>query len=277
METFKNKTVFVTGAAEGIGRGICQAFAGAGATVGLNDIDPVLADKAALELNKKLGRNSVHAFPADMGTPEAIDSMLASFTEQIGPPDIAIANAGITRHLAFLETTPEIFDRIVAVNQRGSYFFAQAVARAMIATQKPGRILLMSSAVGLQTHPNFSVYAMTKAALQMLAKSLALELGSHGITVNAISPGATLTPRVLEDDPAYAENWAAVNLTGRAGSVDDIAAAALYLASDAAGQITGHNLVIDGGWSIRGTMPEKDLEKDRSIPSELTSSSTRNH
>jgi 3-oxoacyl-[acyl-carrier protein] reductase len=150
---------------------------------------------------------------------------------------------------------------MVNVNLRGSFFLAQAAALKMIAAGKPGRIILMSSVVGLRAFPNFSIYSMTKAAIQMLAKSLALELGPYGITVNAISPGATLTERTQREDPQYAENWASVTITQRAGTVDDIVNAVLFLASSQSSQITGHNLVVDGGWTLRSPLPAEHPEK----------------
>lgn len=253
---FEGKKAIVTGAGEGIGLGICRALAHAGAIVGLNDIREELAYQVASEINQEVGGTRVHAFPCDVADVSEIFAMVAQFTEQIAVPDIIIANAGITRYIEFLETTPEMFERIVAVNQKGSYFLAQAGAKQMIAHNQGGRIILMSSVVGIQTHPNFSVYSMTKAAIQMMAKSLALELGQYGITVNAISPGATLTPRVVREDPNYADNWASVTATGRAGEVDDVVAATLFLASDSAGQINGHNLVVDGGWTMRSPLPD---------------------
>lgn len=258
---FTGKKAIVTGAAEGIGLGIAQALAGVGAVVGLNDIRSDAAQAAAAAINAEVKADRVHPLAGDIADPRAVYALVDSFAEAIGAPDIVIANAGITRYIEFLETTPEMFDRIVGVNQRGSYFLAQAGAKQMIAHNKRGRILFMSSVVGIQVHPNFSVYGMTKAALQMMAKSLSLELGTHGITVNAISPGATLTPRVMREDPNYADNWASVNLTERVGEVEDIVAAALFLASDNASQITGQNLVVDGGWTIRSPLPANSPTK----------------
>ncbi len=252
---FQNYHVMVTGAGQGIGLGICQAFAAAGATVALNDVDDALAQLAAQRINDHVGAQRVFPFGGDISLPETSQAMLDHFAPQWGAPDVWVANAGITKYVEFLQATPADFEQVVGVNLRGTYFSAQAAARSMIQAQKTGRILMLSSVVGLRAFPNFSIYGMTKAALQMLTKSLALELGNYGITVNAISPGATLTERTLQEDPHYAENWASVTLTQRAGRVDDIAAAALFLASPQAAQITGQNLVVDGGWSLRSPLP----------------------
>ena len=261
MSQFKDKKVVVTGAGQGIGYGICQAFAEKGAVVALNDLVPELAQEATEKINHSLGEKRVFAYAGDVADTNFIYQLFEDFSEQHGAPDIVVANAGITKYVGFLECTPDIFDRVSGVNLRGSYFLAQAAAKKMIANHMAGRILLMSSVVGLRAFLNFSVYSMTKAAIQMMAKSLALELGQYGITVNSISPGATLTERTLREDPQYAENWADVTISNRVGTVDDIVAATLFLASSEASQITGQNLLIDGGWSLRSPLPEDHPEK----------------
>ena len=124
----------------------------------------------------------------------------------------------------------------------------------MIKQNDPGRILLMSSVTGHQYHPDLAAYGMSKAAIRMLAKSLGVELAPQGITVNAISPGATATERTLEDE-SYEATWARLNPTGRPATVADIAHAALFLLSPQAGQITGQTLVVDGGWTAVSPPP----------------------
>lgn len=256
MFDFSGKRVLVTGAGEGIGVAMCEGFARAGAIVGLNDIDADLAERTAGEINQATGANRVHALACDVSDVDAVYAMVAQFVSNAGGLDVVVANAGITRYLPFLETGVEDFNHISGINLRGTFFTAQAGAKQMIQQGQGGRIILTSSVVGIQTHPNFSVYSMTKAGIRMMAKSLALELGHYGITVNAVSPGATLTPRVLQDDPAYETNWGGVSITGRASTVDDIASATLFLASDVSGQITGQTLVVDGGWTIQSPIPD---------------------
>jgi len=257
MNRFEAKSIFVTGAGQGIGYGLCRAFAQEGGQVALNDYSPTLADSAAKQINQEIGADRVSAFPGDVADVDAIFAMINAFADQHGGLDVVVANAGITRYVPFLEGTPDVFDRLTGVNLRGTYFTAQAAAKRMIAAGKPGRILLTSSVVGLRAFPNFSIYSMTKAAIQMLAKSLALELGAYGITVNAIVPGATLTERVVREDPHFESNWAEVTVTGRVGYVEDVVAAALFLASPEAQQITGQNMVVDGGWTIRSPLPQE--------------------
>src|SRR5260221_1351960 len=154
-----------------------------------------------------------------------------------------------------LPISPEAFDRLTSVNLRGSFFTAQAAARIMIDMHIPGRIILMASVTGIQAHMNLGGYGITKAGIGMLAKSIALEVGTYGITANAISARASLTERTLQDDPEYERHWASVTPAGRVGYVEDIVAAALYLASPEARHVTGHNLVVDGGWTLQSPLP----------------------
>jgi glucose 1-dehydrogenase len=255
MSMFSGKSVVVTGAGTGIGYALCHAFAGAGATVALNDIDPLLCQKAAQQINEALGAERVLAYAGDVAAVETVRMLLQRFVSTTGKLDIVIANAGITSYGEFLTSTPEAFDRLLAVNLRGSFFTAQSAARLMIATQTPGRIILMSSVTGIQAHLNLGGYGITKAGIRMMAKTIALEVGKYGITANAICPGATLTERTLQDDPLYAQHWASVTPTGRVGHVEDIVGAALYLASPGARHVTGQTLVVDGGWSVQGPLP----------------------
>lgn len=258
---FEGKTVIVTGAGLGIGYGLCRAFAQEGAIVGLNDIEPELANQAAQKINNEVKADLVHPYSFDVADIEAIRSMVQDFVTKQGRLDVAIANAGLTNYGGFLEYTPEAFDRLTSVNLRGSYFTAQAAARAMIAKQIPGRILLMSSVTGIQAMLNLGAYGITKAGIRMMARTLGLELGQYGITANAICPGATLTERTLQDDPNFEANWASVSPTGRPGYVEDIVATALFLASPEARQITGQTIVVDGGWTIHSPLPAEHPEK----------------
>lgn len=255
MSAFADHVVVVTGAGQGIGFALCQAFAQSGAWVFLNDLRAEVAEEAADRLNSALGQQRVSAAPGDVADVERVRALIAQAAARHGRLDVVIANAGITNFGEFLEYTPQAFDRLTSVNLRGTYFTAQAAARQMIAGGHAGRILLTSSVTGVQAYRNLSAYGLTKAGIVHMARSLAVELGAHRITVNAICPGATLTERTLLDDPAYAHNWAGVTPSGRASSVDDIAAAALFLASPAAAQITGQTLTVDGGWTLQSPIP----------------------
>ena len=145
-------------------------------------------------------------------------------------------------------------DAVVDLNLRGSFFLTQAAARQMRQQGGGGSILLMSSVVGHQAHPGLTAYGMTKAALEMLAKGLVLDLSPHGININAIAPGATQTERTL-DDPTYIPVWSRLTPMGRPATVEDIANAALFLVAPQSRHITGQSLVIDGGWSAVSPPP----------------------
>ena len=208
MGKFADKGVIVTGAGVGIGFEICREFAAEGAIVGLNDIDRDLASKSATKINEEVGRQAVYGYGCDVANVAAIQSMFADFAGKAGRLDVAVANAGLTNFGEFLTYTPEAFDRLTSVNLRGSYFTAQTAARIMIEKKISGRILMMSSVTGGQAFLNLGAYGVTKAGIRHMAKVLALELGTYGITVNAISPGLIITERTVQDDPHAEENWA---------------------------------------------------------------------
>lgn len=255
MSRFKDKKILVTGAGSGIGFGICRCFAREGAIVALNDVNAELAQQAAEQLNTETGLGQVHAFPGDVAEVEGLREMISQFASRFGGLDVAVANAGITNYGEFLSYTPENFDQLTAVNLRGSFFTAQAAARVMIEHRLPGRIILLSSVTGVVAHRNLSAYGITKAGIRMMAKTLALELGPHAITVNAVAAGATLTERTLQDDPNYEKNWNGVAPNGRTATVEDIVAAILFMASPEARHVTGQTLVVDGGWTIYSPLP----------------------
>lgn len=260
-ETFQNRVVLVTGAGVGIGFGLCRAFAAAGAKVALNDIDGDAAQRAANQINAEMGSAAATPYPLDVANVASVQEMVADIVRRHGRLDIAIANAGLSHFGRFLDYTEEAFERVVAVNLRGTFFTAQTAARAMRETGvENGRLLFISSVTGSQAYPNLSAYGMTKAGIQHLAAVLAVELGAHGITVNAIAPGATVTERTLADDPKYDVNWQRVAPNRRVAQVEDIVQTALFLAGPAARHITGQTLVVDGGWTRTSPIPAETPE-----------------
>ncbi|MBX2841595.1 MAG: SDR family oxidoreductase [Flammeovirgaceae bacterium] len=256
MKKFEGKNVFVTGAGKGIGYDICSQFAKGGAIVGLNDMDSDLANKAAREINLKLGSEKVFPYPANIAQVNNLEKKVSAFSEKFGGIHILVANAGITNYGAFLECTPESFDQLTSVNLRGSFFSSQYAAKKMIAQKSGGRIILMSSVTGVQAHDNLAAYGITKAGIRMMAKTLGFELGKYSITVNAVGPGATITERTLEIDPNYEENWNKVAPNKRTARTEDISSAVLFLASEEARHITGQTLMVDGGWTIHSPLPD---------------------
>jgi glucose 1-dehydrogenase len=249
---FHQKVAIITGAGQGIGLEIARQLAKQGASVLLNDLEEALAGEAAKTIQEEKG--ICIPFPGDASDVNFIQSMVDHAVQQFGKLDIAIANAGITLFGDFLEYEPGDFNQVMKVNLGGSFFLAQAASRQMIQQGTGGRILMMSSVTGHQAHKNLAAYGMSKAALEMLAKTLVVELSPFRITVNAIAPGATITERTAHD-PDYDKTWSRITPMGRPASTKDIANAALFLVSPQSGHITGQSLVIDGGWTSISPSP----------------------
>ncbi len=251
---FKNKTAIVTGAGQGIGFEICRSLAKAGANVILNDIDPGLAKHAADAINQEYPE-ACPEIPGDSSDLNIIKKMVDRAVEKYGRLDIVVANAGITLFGDFLTYSPEAFNKVMQVNLGGTFFLTQASANQMKNQSNGGSILFISSVTGHQAHKNLAAYGMSKAALEMLAKNLVIELSEYKINVNAIAPGATVTERTMQD-PAYHKIWSRITPMGRPAQVLDIADTALFLVSDKARHITGQTLIVDGGWSSVSPYPD---------------------
>jgi NAD(P)-dependent dehydrogenase (short-subunit alcohol dehydrogenase family) len=250
---FKNKVAIVTGAGQGIGYEICNNLANEGSHVILNDLDQMLADSAAKRIVENTNGNCL-AFAGDSSDLGFIKNIVDMAVSQFGQLDLVIANAGITLFGDFFTYSPESFYRVMQVNLAGTFFLAQAASNQMKKQDSGGSLLFMSSATGHQAHKDLAAYGMSKAALEMLAKNLVIELSPYKINVNTIAPGATLTERTLEI-PEYTSKWARLTPMGRPATVSDIANAALFFVSDKARHITGQSLVIDGGWSSVSPSP----------------------
>lgn len=244
--THRDKVAIVTGAGQGIGLEICRQLGEQGAKVILNDLDAKLATRGADKISK--GGKQCLPVVGDSSRPETINRLVTAAADEFGRLDIVIANAGITLFGDFFDYQPEAFSRVMEVNLAGTFFLAQAAAKQMKKQNSGGSLLFMSSVTGHQAHKDLAAYAMSKAAIEMLAKNLVIELSQFKINVNTIAPGATLTERTT-NEPDYESIWSKLTPMGRPSHVSDIASAALFLVSDAAKQITGQTLVIDGGWS----------------------------
>jgi len=251
--SFTSKVAIVTGAGQGIGYQVCLQLAGQGAKVLLNDMDKTLAVSAADRIKKETKGDCI-PFAGDSSDIDFIHSMVKEAVSRFGHLDIVIANAGITLFGDFFTYKPESFTRVMQVNLAGTFFLAQAAANQMKQQEGGGSLLFTSSVTGHQAHKDLAAYGMSKAALEMLAKNLVIELSRFKINVNSIAPGATITERT-SNDPAYRDTWSKLTPMGRPAEVSDIANTALFLVSEQAKHITGQTIIVDGGWTCISPSP----------------------
>lgn len=246
------KVVAITGGGQGIGRGIAFAFAEAGYAVSLADTAADAGDEAADHI-RKLGRPVLFA-QADTSQPDDVDRWIKRTVEELGCPDVLINNAGIGANKPFLELPVEDFDRVQAVNVRGTFLCTQAVARALVREKRGGAIINIASTRAFMSEANTEAYTASKGAIVALTHGMAISLGGYGIRVNAISPGWIETSDWQYSGrakaPHHSEADKAQHPVGRVGVPDDIAKACLFLANDAE-FMTGQNIVIDGGMSVK--------------------------
>ncbi|MBC6367237.1 SDR family NAD(P)-dependent oxidoreductase [Algoriphagus sp. AK58] len=247
------KVAIVTGAGQGIGLAIARKLVENGSHVILNDLEKSLTEEAVAHL-LRLEKGKVLGYSGDSSSKGVIEDLLSLALNEFGSVDQVVCNAGITLFGGFLDYSWEDFTEVTRVNQAGTFFLTQAASRIMKDQESGGAILFTSSVTAHQSHENLAAYAMSKAAIEMLAKNLVLELAPFGIRINTIAPGATLTERTTSD-PDYAKTWSKLTPLGRPASPEDIAEAAAFLLSDAARHITGQTLIIDGGWTSISPSP----------------------
>jgi 2-deoxy-D-gluconate 3-dehydrogenase len=244
------QVAIVTGGSRGIGRAIALEFAEAGAAVAIVGRDRTALDVTLAELRKR----GVHALAvaADVSQVGEVAQMVGQVKQELGPIDILVNSAGIAILEPSASVSEQNWDAVLSTNLKGTFFCASYVAREMI-PRRAGKIINISSEEGIVGVPGHAAYCVTKAGIIHLTKVLALEWGPYGIRVNCIAPAAVRTQMNetywLADEKAYA--WVVSRIAlGRVSEADEVAGAALYLASDASSFVTGHTLVIDGGISV---------------------------
>lgn len=245
QNTFDGQVAVITGAGQGIGFEIARQLCEQGARTILNDIDEDLARKAAKKIEGENGQCIPMA--GDAADIFFINAMVEEAVKKFGALTIAIANAGVTIFGDFFTYTSDSLERLMNINLGGSFFLAQAASSQMKTQRSGGSILLMSSVTGHQAHKNLAAYGMTKAGIEMLAKTLVIELSQFNISINTVAPGATITERTT-GDAEFVKIWSQITPMGRPAEVSDIANAALFLVSPSSRHITGQTLVVDGGW-----------------------------
>jgi len=250
---FKGKTVLVTGGGRGIGRAIAVGFAREGASVAIDAAHLSSAEEAAQVVREFAGR--VIAIEADVSDEAQVNAMVDRVVAEFGSLDILVNNAGMGQPLVpLLEQATADFDRTIAVNLRGTYLCCKASARGMI-ERRSGNIVNIASITAHTGPPMRTAYASSKAAVVNLTMALAVELARYNVNVNSISPGYVLTDLVRNFVSLGKVNEEAVlrrTPLGRMSTPDDIANAALFLASDDARNITGTDLLVDAGWTANG-------------------------
>ncbi len=243
----ENKTVFVTGATRGIGRAIALGFAAKKYDVIVNYRN----EASALKLKEEIETHGVRCFllKGDVSSPADCEAMFSQIEEQAGHLDVLVNNAGITRDALTLRMSEEDFKDVIDVNLFGTFNCMKQAFKLMM-RKKQGRIISISSISGITGNPGQINYSASKAGVIAMTKTLAKEAAARGITVNAIAPGFIETDMTAQLPEKVAEQMHANIPLKRFGQVEDIANAALFLASEEAGYITGQVIVVDGGLSI---------------------------
>lgn len=244
-----NKVALVTGAAQGIGRGIARTFAEEGADVIINDVNSSALTEAVCAEIRGLGRRAI-AIHANVGCREQVEAMFERAWQEMGLIDILVNNAGIETIIPFLEMTDQQWKDVTMVNLGGSWLCAQVFCRHVVAAKRPGAIVNIGSIQAARVLPGRTHYAPSKLAIEALTRNVSAEVSPLGIRVNCVHPGLIETPMtdwILKDATLLPAVLGQISL-GRPGQPVEIGAAVAFLASEDARYITGQSFFVDGGW-----------------------------
>jgi len=245
------RKALVTGSSKGIGYGIALRLAQEGADVVVNyNSDPRGADEALSQI-QALGRRGA-SIKANLGDVADVQRLVAESVEALDGLDVLVNNAGIEKHAAFVDVTERDFDAVLDLNLKGVFFATQAFVRQRVAAGRPGKVVNVSSVHEEMAFPNFAAYCASKGGVRMLTRTLAVELGPLGITINSIAPGAIETPinAALLHDPAKLQSLVRQIPLARLGRPADVAGLAVFLASSDSDYVTGSTYFVDGGLSV---------------------------
>ncbi len=258
MQALKGKVSLITGAGNGIGRGIALRFAAEGAMVGVLDIQPDACQRVVEEITQADGQ--AVALPADVTRADDVRAAVRTLTERFGSPTVLVHNAALMPSGTLDQTSEDVWDRAFAVNVKGAYLTSREVVPLM-RRAGGGSIILMASITGTNGLPGLAAYSATKGALIALARAMAIDYARDGIRVNAVSPGTIDSPMLhtfvaAQKDPEETRRaFDEVQPRGRVGTIEEVVNVFVFLASDQASFVSGANYAVDGGASIKGDQP----------------------
>ena len=247
----RNKVALITGASQGIGKGIAEVFAEEGADVVINHVGSCEKACAVAEWVRSKGRRAM-VVEADVRERPQIEAMFERVEKELGPVDVLVNNAGIETIVPFLELTDQQWCDLISVNLRGEWLCSQVFCRQAVAAGRAGSIINIGSIQAGKVLPGRTHYAPAKLAIEALTRNVSAEMGALGIRVNCIHPGLIETPMVdwvlKHPDPSVLAGVVAQISLGRAGQPQEIGTVAAFFASDEAKYVTGQSLYVDGGW-----------------------------
>jgi glucose 1-dehydrogenase len=246
----QGRVAIVTGSSSGIGQAIAKRLAAEGAKVVINYLGHAEGANETLKLVENAGARGL-VVCGDVSKTDVGRSLVEKAWQEFGSADILVNNAGVEKDAPFVDVTEKDFDQIMGVNLKGPFFISQIFVRKLIEAKKPGRIINISSVHEDMALPGGSAYCASKGGLRMLMRDLSVELGSSGITINNVAPGAIDTPinsSLMEDKPRLNRLLQQIPI-GRIGTSEDVAGVVAYLASDEASYVTGATYYVDGGLS----------------------------